>query len=532
MNEKADLLHTRVVAAAVLLPAQNAIEVGGESITYQNMVSSARSIAATLEQNAPTEPRFTALYGGKSISTYCGLLGTLLRGNAYVPLSLFFPPILNRELIERCGAKSIIVDGEGATSLGPILDGLQHDLTILCLESSDCSQLQANFPRHHFLHKGELLSPELLTAPERTSADLAYVLFTSGSTGRPKGVPVSHSSIVPLIDSLIARHRISHYDRITQVNDLTFDLSVAEMFTTWFSGATLCPLSRSLLLNLTGFLKESRVSVIHTAPSIGLAAHKVGRLIPNCLPDLRVSIFAGEALPIAFANMWCKAAPNSLVDNLYGPTECAVYVTGYQWDPQSGVADVKNGTVPIGYPLPGVTILVVDEKFQEVPPGEQGELLLGGPQVASGYLGDPERTNASFIVPPGQQERFYRTGDVVRRPTGRDPLFYFGRRDHQIKILGMRIELGQIDAALREASGVMEVAALGWPPLQTGYGGVVAFIGSDSCDIVASKCRLGELLHKALVPKQIFLMKELPLTTSGKVDKNKLQALLETRLCK
>jgi amino acid adenylation domain-containing protein len=461
------------------------------------------------------------------MATYTALLATLLAGNAYVPLSLTFPPRYNRQLIERADLVVLAVDKEGQRSLPALLERLERPLTILLPDSSVPRQFEEAFPQHTFLGEDILAESNGLEARDGNENELAYILFTSGSTGVPKGVPVMHSSIVPLIESLLTRHQITSQDRIAQVNDLTFDLSVAEMFTSWFSGATLCPLQGSLLTNLTEFVRRCRINVLHASPSVGLSAQKMGQLKPNSFSDLRITVFAGEALPIQLVKIWSEAAPNSLIDNLYGPTEAAVYVTGCTWRPDMPPAHLQNGTVPIGYPLPGVKIRIVDDELKDVTAGEKGELLLGGPQVASGYLADPDKTGSAFIRPVNCDDIYYRTGDIVARADA-GPLIFYGRKDHQIKILGMRVELGQIEAALREATGVMDVAAIGWPPLKTSFAGVVAFIGKLECDLSSIRERLSKLLSRAVVPKDIYLMDRLPLTTSGKIDRNKLRSMLES----
>ena len=521
-----ETLQHRVLAIADRFASKDAIEIDGTKITYANFVDLSCRIAATIQRVIPTPGCRVAMYGTKSPALYAGLLGTLLHGSAYVPLSLTFVPEYNRRLIQRSNAAAIIVDKDAEGSLPALLDGLDNPMAIL-LPTSTETQWTKRYPRHTFIGNAELLSAREFSQPSGKSSDLAYILFTSGSTGQPKGVPVTHSNIMPLIDSLLARHAITPEDRIAQVNDLTFDLSVAEMFTAWFSGASLCPLRRNVILNLTRFLRESRITILHIAPSMALAAHKMRPLTPRYIPDLRVCVFAGEPLPIKLVDAWTQAAPDSRVDNLYGPTEAAVYVTGFTWDEDTPQEYLQNGTVPIGYPLPGVEVRIVDQQLNEVKCGEQGELLLAGQQIASGYLADEQRTQVAFIHVPRFHETYYRTGDIVSRLSEDGPLVFHGRRDHQIKILGIRIELGFIEAALREATGAMQVAALGWPPVETSYGGVVAFVGKRDCDLRAVRERLAKILSPVLMPKHIWLMNDLPLTTSGKIDRNKLRSSLE-----
>src|SRR5262249_28346453 len=146
--------------------------------------------------------------------------------------------------------------------------------------------------------------------------------------------------------------------------------------------------------------------------------------------------------------------------------------TLYKWDPEKSPNECEIGVVPIGYPFPGMNVLVVDENLAEVSPGKKGELLMNGPQMSLGYWKDSEKTKSAFVLPPGREQIFYRTGDCVRRPVENGPLNYLGRLDFQIKIRGHRVELGEIESVVREASGFDGVVAVGWPATPSGWGGI------------------------------------------------------------
>ena len=173
--------------------------------------------------------------------------------------------------------------------------------------------------------------------------------------------------------------------------------------------------------------------------------------------------------------------------------------------------------------------LVADEEFLQVAPGEIGELLMSGSQVTPGYWKDPEKTAEAFVIPPGETEVHYRTGDLVRRPREGQPLVYLRRRDHQIKIQGHRVELGEIEAVLRRESGVDAVVALGWPITDQGAGGVVAFIGDPEVDVLEIQSRCAKQLPGYMVPRKIHLENQLPLNSNGKFDRKALLTILEER---
>jgi acyl-coenzyme A synthetase/AMP-(fatty) acid ligase len=278
-----------------------------------------------------------------------------------------------------------------------------------------------------------------------------------------------------------------------------------------------------------GFIRDAELTMWFSVPSTGVFMRKLGALKPGAFPSLRWSLFCGEPLPMEVAKAWAAAAPASQVENLYGPTELTIACTLYTWDEQRSPAESEHGVVPIGAPFPGMRVLVADESLRPVEPGEAGELMLTGPQVTLGYWKDRERTDAAFVVPPGEDAVFYRTGDRVRRPAGGRPMTYLGRVDHQIKVLGHRVELGEVEAALREASGVDAAVALGWPRTESGANGIVAFLGDLEVDTAAVLETCRRRLPAYMVPRRIHLLAELPLNANGKFDRRALLEQLENR---
>jgi acyl-coenzyme A synthetase/AMP-(fatty) acid ligase len=174
-----------------------------------------------------------------------------------------------------------------------------------------------------------------------------------------------------------------------------------------------------------------------------------------------------------------------------------------------------------------MTALVADQELCEVDPGCEGELLLTGPQVTLGYWLDPEKTAAAFVVPPGRSATYYRTGDLVRRALGEGPLTYVGRIDHQIKINGYRVELGEIEAAVRRAAQVEEVVALGWPRTASGAAAVTVIVGANAVDARRVREEVAGQLPDYMVPRAVHALPKLPLNTNGKIDRGALLALLD-----
>jgi amino acid adenylation domain-containing protein len=493
-------------------PERPALAVAGEELTYGELAQRAERVARAIADGTPADaPPLTAVFGSRSASVYTGILGALWAGNGYVPLNPTFPLDRCREMLERSGARTLVVDGEREASVAELLEGLAEPPTVIAADAVAAAPAEPFAP----------------VAPGEGGDATAYLLFTSGSTGRPKGVGVAQRNGVAFLEAIAERYDFVPEDRFSQTFDLTFDLSVFDMFVAWSSGGCLCIPSAGQLLTPARFIRDSGLTVWFSVPSLGAMMRKLRMLKPESYPSLRWSLFCGEPLPAELAQAWAEAAPNSIVENLYGPTEATIACTIQRFDPAARDNEV-NGIVSIGAPLGATETVVVDEELREVEPGGDGELLLRGPQVTPGYWGDAEKTAAAFVLPPGATEIHYKTGDRVRRPTvPGEPLVYLGRLDHQIKVLGHRVELGEIDAALRDASGIDAAIAVGWPLTESGAGGIAAFIGDPDADVAALREELTERLPDYMVPRRFELLAELPLNANGKFDRKAMLASLD-----
>jgi acyl-coenzyme A synthetase/AMP-(fatty) acid ligase len=246
-------------------------------------------------------------------------------------------------------------------------------------------------------------------------------------------------------------------------------------------------------------------------------------------PGLRLSLFCGEALPVEIVRHWALAAPNSVIENIYGPTELTIACTAYRWDNTKSPDECAQGIVPIGQPFDGMRALIVDEQLREVEHGRDGELLMTGPQLSLGYWRDEDKTRQAFVSVAGKNGTYYRTGDRVRRPAADKPLVYLGRVDNQIKVRGYRIELGEVEAAVRQVSGLDGVVALGWPMTESGADGIEVFLETDSFDTKALATQLREKLPVYMLPRDILVLDRFPLNANGKYDRKALQLILEEK---
>ena len=359
---------------------------------------------------------------------------------------------------------------------------------------------------------------------------IAYLLFTSGSTGIPKGVMVTHRNVAAFLEYMVDRYHVTQTDRLSQMFDMTFDLSVFDMFVAWEAGACVCCPSQKTLIKPAAFVGEMGLTIWFSVPSTAVFMKRLGILKPGRFPSLRWSLFCGEPLPVSLVAAWLGAAPNTALENLYGPTELTIACALYRWDPQRSPAESERGIVPIGYPYPGMEVLVVDQALREREPGQEGELLMNGPQMSLGYWKDPDKTGSAFVTPPGRSEIFYRTGDLVRRPVGNAPLTHLGRIDSQVKILGHRVELGEIEAVVRDASGLDGVVAIGWPVTSSGYGGVEVFVEGTTRDAAVLRKSVASRLPDCMVPRRFHFFDRLPRNVNGKFDRKAIQGLLKEGL--
>jgi amino acid adenylation domain-containing protein len=512
-------------------PERAALIVDNNIYTYSGLFKIASSYAATLNKfTLDDKPPLTAIFASRTLTAFAGLISTLLRGFGYVPLNPKHPPARSNNILKQTGCRSVVVDKQSYKVLDEVLKGVEHKVAILLPDIEDVSKLKKSFPNHTIIGANEIAQCSSDTPRIAQQKSIAYVMFTSGSTGAPKGVMVSHSNLIPLIDFFIDRYEICASDRISLTFALTFDPSVFNMFLAWGRGACLCCLSDNELLYSPGkFINEHRITIWNSVPSMVQYMKRLGMLKKCSYPNIRLSIFGAEPLPVDLVESWSCAAPQSEIENVYGPTELTINCTYYRWNAKKSPRECYKAIVPIGYPNPGMKVLVCDENLKEVPPGENGELLMSGPQVSLGYLNDREKTRNAFIVPPGMKELYYRTGDIVRRPVFDGPLLFIGRTDSQLKIQGHRIELGEIESVIRTETGINEVVAIGWPLTDSGAIGIEVFIQTQSLNLPKLKRTISAKLPKYMMPNGFHLIPRIPLNENGKYCTRSLHRILDSR---
>ncbi len=504
-------------------PGRPALEIGELSLSYEQLWNYAGGIAGCLLETLEPSEKVVAVLASRSVAAYGGILAVLGSGRGYVPLNPKFPLERTLVMLRASGCKTLIVGQECAGTLESLLPRLNESLKLIFPDPGSKPQFSSV---HRVITTEELSTIADPRHPIIGPGDTAYLLFTSGSTGVPKGVAVSQSNAVAYMEYAAKRFGMHNRDRCSQNFDLTFDLSVHDLFTCWDAGATLCPYAEQTLTPAT-LIEEKELTCWFSVPSVAMFASKLGLLEPGAFPSLRWSLFCGEALSASLAAAWQGAANKSILENLYGPTEATIAITYYRWDSDTSPAECVRGLVPIGWPFDGQQVCAVNDDLAPVPVGESGELCLGGSQVTRGYLNDPEKTAKSFVrLQHTGDQVWYRTGDLVRQDE-RGCLFYLGRRDFQVKVNGYRVELQEIDLVLREAARTELAVAIPWPLSDGSASGIVGVIsGSDPARdqqiIAACETRL----PRYMVPSRIYHFPQIPLNVNGKIDRGKITEML------
>jgi amino acid adenylation domain-containing protein len=515
-------LIRRFAQSAESYPARPALVVEGQSISYLRLKRLATRISQTILQYQEDDSPLVAVLGSRTITVYAAILGAHAAGKGYVPLNPKFPAERTRTMLRLSGTRVVVADHKGCEQLPDVLAGLGQCLTIILPDTVDASKLSSVFPEHRFIPSGRLENARDDIIDSEPNA-VAYLLFTSGSTGQPKGVPIRQSNVHAYVDYVVARYDVSEQDRFSQEFELTFDLSVHDMFVCWERGACLYCVPEKHTMFPAKFIRDNQLTMWFSVPSVVGALARVKLLQPGCFPSLRWSLFCGEPLSVTYASLWQDAAPDSAVENLYGPTETTIAISHYRWDRAGSPAECLNGIVPIGWVFEGQHCRVVDSHGGTVRPGEMGELCLQGSQVASGYWNDRQKTSQQFVQLRGDPDGIrYSTGDLVKQHEN-GCLFYLGRIDQQVKVRGYRIELQELELVLRRICRTEQAVAVPWPVREGTAEGLVAFVcGMDTLDEgrVLQACR--EILPDYMVPKAVCLVGEIPLNQNGKTDRRKL----------
>lgn len=483
--------------------ARPAFVVRQEVTRYADLAQDTLALAAELQRLAPQD----ALVGflcNRDASAYRAVLAILLAGKGYVPLNPKLPLERLKKILSAAGLHHILIGQGCETIAGQLLPAMGDSVEGIALQASHGAASAWRMPA---------------TDPRKP----AYLLFTSGSTGEPKGVAVSHGNLAAYLGYITDLYSYGPLDVHSQTFELTFDLSVHDMLCAWTRGGSVVRMGGAELLAPVRVVQRHGITSWFSVPSLGSMLASRGGLAPGAMPSLRVSLFCGEALPASLAAAWAAAAPGSIVENLYGPTEATIAITRYRWDAATSPGECPRGLVPIGRAFDGQKTAVVDDEDHVLRGAGRGMLLLGGSQLTGSYWRDPLNTAEKYRELDG--ERWYVSGDIVEVDDS-GQLYFVGRSDSQVKFHGHRIELAEVEHALRTAVGTDLALVLPWPAVETRIDGLTAVVEGEG-DAALILTRLRDSLPDYMVPQALYFVAQLPRNMSGKLDRNALLRSLQ-----
>jgi non-ribosomal peptide synthetase-like protein len=478
-------LHELFEAQADMRGDAPALVCGDKSMSYAELEAWANKLAHFLRSLDVGPGSFVGLCLERSEVPIVAILACLKAGAAYVPLNPSHPDERLRFIIEEAEVKTILTKSEYRSRLSQ----LGAACVVALDEQADRITMQS---------ANRLAPADIGLVP----SDICYVLYTSGTTGRPKGVVAEHRNVTHFVLAFNKVCTTTPEDRVFQGFSLSFDGSVEEIWMAFSNGATLVAADRDTPRfgnELARYLAQAGVTYFSTVPTL-LST------MTEDIPSLRQLVVSGEPCPAQLVSRWAK--PGRLMLNVYGPTEATVNTTAAILKP--------DRPITIGQPIEGYRTLILDDEMRPVPPGEKGELYVGGPSISRGYLKQPELTSRSFI-------RLYRTGDLAR-VNEQGELEFFGRIDGQIKLRGFRIELAEIEAVLLEQPEITSAAVRVYE--QEDDACLAAYVVLKDPDSPLDRDRILATLQARLpaymIPAYLDVVEALPMLTTGKVDRKRL----------
>lgn len=493
-------LSQNFFANALAYPEKTALFVDGREISYCELASRATAISRQLIYEVDSKATI-ALLGADTFDIYAALLGALHAGIPFVPLSPWFPTDYLRELISKASPSFLLFDRNGVKHI--------NDISLPSLEISSVT----NDDDWKYLSEPSFVEPE----------SIVHIMFTSGSTGPSKMVGQTLANIDAYLKASQERYGFKVDDRVSHFNELGWDPYLLDLFGAWDVGATTFCVPKSSRLAPAAFIREHKLTTWYSVPSVVNLLERLGALKGELFPSLRLTLFVGEPLQPATVEKWLRAAPNTLVENVYGPTECTVVCTGYEIDPSALANSTTPGRshLPLGTPYAGCEIAILDPERHFLTAGEEGEIAISGPQLSTGYIGEPEKSAHYFIKlkdSNGEEKRWYLTGD--RGMVSNDGnLHFLGRVDGKIKVMGNRVEVEAVESAIMKVDGAGEVAVVAGPLADGLTKCLLAAARGNKIPARELKRRVVKLLPSYMVPRDFIPLEEFPLNHNGKLDR-------------
>lgn len=501
------LFFSEVVSAYAQRPALRYLD---KHYSYSELLNYIESLSEFLISNGIQRGDVIAIGNNKHPLSYALMLAAIRLGIAYVNIDINSPLARNQHILNVSGASILFYDD-------PLYKIAMQNLA----DDYQCKIIE--------------LLPELIQPVTQTQRDvqqqlvakidgscIAYIMFTSGSTGIPKGVAVTHQNLLHFISWGQHYFQITDHDNFANLSPMYFDNSVFDFYIGLFSGASLSPIYRELLskpYELVAYVGTMNCSVWFSVPSLLIYLMTMKAITNTALSTLRYIVFGGEGYPKAeLIKLYALFAKQAKLVNVYGPTECTCICSAYILNESD--FDELDGLPPLGTLNCNFDYKILDDQDQDA---DAGELCLIGPNVAAGYFNDLQRSAASFKTlsdPRYFMKRMYRTGDLVRELKG--VLHFVARKDNQIKHMGYRIELEEIEHALVKLPEVTQAAVL-YHRSNSGYGKLIGFVASsENTDEQILLKNLANLIPEYMLPSRIFIQKDLPKNPNGKVDRQQL----------
>lgn len=474
------------------------------SITYQEFRKTAKAVATGLIAHVKTgRNRPVVVLIERKIESIAGFFGVVYSGNFYVPVDFSIPAKRIELMIETLQPEAVIVTEKTKR----IMEQVKYDGCVL-----DLQELAGTAINHEILDE---------IAEQRIDTDPLYAIFTSGSTGVPKGVLVSHRSVIDLIDNFKEEFAFDETLVLGNQAPFDFDVSVKDIYSTLKNGGTMYVIPKmmfSMVARLIDYLNENQINTVIWATSALRIVENLNVFSQKLPKHLRTVMFSGEVMPNKVLNYWRNYLPDVMYVNLYGPTEITCNCTFYKVD--RPFADEE--ALPIGITFKNTDVFLLDaERKSLVEPGETGELCVRGSSLALGYYNNEEKTREAFIqnpLNPMYPETIYCTGDLVRYAEDGN-LMFISRKDYQIKHMGHRIELSEIEIAIN-ALPFVEAACCIYDEQEEKI--VCFYQAAEQCDRELLKS-LGKTLPKYMFPNRLEHYEKLPLNKNAKIDRTWLK---------
>jgi D-alanine--poly(phosphoribitol) ligase subunit 1 len=494
-------------------PHQPALRLASGTITtYRELDDDANRLAAVFSSRGLRRRDVLGIVHTKTPLSYAAMLAALKLGAAYVNLDDQNPPPRLAHIFETARPAFIFAEHMPGT-----VRNVATQLGAAVIERNDIAAE---------LHEAPVEEPA--QTRDVVGSDPAYIMYTSGSTGVPKGALMTHANVLNFARWAGARFGIGPQDTLTNVNPMYFDNSVFDFYGGLLNGAAIAPIPRETLADgvaLVNAVEAAGCTIWFSVPSLLIYLTTLKLLHASRLPTIRTFAFGGEGYPKPeLRKLFETFSSRARIVNVYGPTECTCICSA--WDVRGSDLDDMNGLVTLG-PLADNFFGLVLDGNEPVGPGEVGELCLLGPQVGLGYVNDAQRTADAFVQNPLNArfaERMYRTGDLVKLGGDGRMLDFVGRKDNQIKHMGYRIELEEIEAAINQLKGVSQSAVLQREG-RRGQRLLVAYVASEiETNEATVRNALAELLPPYMIPQRVVVREALPKNANGKVDRIALRA--------